>query len=93
MSNGFEIVEELDAVSPGRPLGNRAKELDDALASATEANAFGVKIALADDEKGDKFYRFSQRVRAAAKRADLKINVAVIPGDDDHANVRILGAM
>ena len=91
--SGFEIVETLDAVSPGRPLGSRAKELDDALSSATEAGAFGVKSALADDERGDKFYRFSQRVRAAAKRAGIRVNVAVIPGDNEYANVRILGEM
>lgn len=86
---GFEIVDELDVIKPGRPIGKRGAELESILTEAQDRGAFGIKVELDEDEK-EKFYRFLQRTRSAAKRLGMRVNVSVVPGDPEHGHVRIL---
>ena len=89
----FEEADVSGMNGPGRPTIDRTKELHDALveanARAEETHRYGFSVALADDERGDKFYRFTQRCRSAAKRAGIKVSVSD-PKDGAHGNVRIL---
>ena len=87
---GFELVEELDVIKPGRPVNKRGAELEEMMLEAQKAGVFGIKVELADDEKG-KFYRFSQRARLAAKRLGLKVNVSVVHEEEENAGyIRLL---
>lgn len=88
----FEENDEVDMRGPGRPPMGRTKELLDALVKAKEQSQktgkYGFSVKLAEDEV-DRFYRFTQRCRSAAKKADIKISVSD-PKDGIHGNVRIL---
>lgn len=69
----------------------RTKELMDALVEANEkakkTNKYGFSVKLAEDEVG-KFYRFTQRCRSAAKKANIRVSISD-PKDGVHGNVRI----
>ena len=43
-----------------------------------------------DEDEQDKFYRFTQRCRSAAKKAGVKVNVSVVRDDHTKGAVRIL---
>lgn len=84
----IEIVEEIDKCKRGRPMNKRTKELYDALTLAKSAGKYGLKVELLDDEK-EKFYRFTQRCRSAAKFAGVRVSVSCSQ-DGDKGNIRIL---
>lgn len=86
----IKMVSELDVVNPGRPFSKRVQEISDALCEASSKGMFGLTIDLQPDEQ-EVFNRFAQRVRSAAKKAGLKVNVSVVPGNNEVGNVRILG--
>lgn len=87
---GIEIInDEVEFSGPGRPMQERATELYEAIRDAMEQKSSGFKCDLREDEV-DKFYRFSQRCRSAAKRAGVKVNVSSVKGDPTKGAVRIL---
>lgn len=84
----IEIVDDIEEKKPGRPISDRAQELYDAINLAKGAGKYGLKVALLDDER-EKFHRFTQRCRAAAKRADVKVSVSRSE-DGKKGNIRLL---
>lgn len=87
----FEELSEEDTRGPGRPPIGRTKELMDALIEARErsrkTHRYGFSVKLAEDET-NRFYRFTQRCRSAAKKAGIKVSISD-PKDGVHGNVRI----
>lgn len=84
----IEIVEDIDKCKQGRPMNKRTKELFDALNLAKSEGKYGLKVKLQDDER-EKFYRFTQRCRSAAKLAGVRVSVSRSQ-DSDKGNIRIL---
>lgn len=84
----IEIVEVIDKGKQGRPMNERTQELYDAMNRAKRAEKYGLKVELQDDER-EKFYRFTQRCRSAAKLAGLRVSVSK-SRDGVNGNIRIL---
>lgn len=87
---GIEIIkDDMEFSGPGRPMEKRTEELYRAIKEAKESGEYGLRIDLDEDEQ-DKFYRFTQRCRSAAKKAGVKVNVSVVRDDHTKGAVRIL---
>jgi len=87
---GIEIIkDDMEFSGPGRPMEKRTAELYRAIKEAKDAGEYGLRIDLDEDEQ-DKFYRFTQRCRSAAKKAGVKVNVSVVRDDHTKGAVRIL---
>lgn len=87
---GIEIIkDDMEFSGPGRPMERRTAELYRAITSAKESGEYGLRIDLDEDER-DKFYRFTQRCRSAAKKAGVRVNVSVVRDDHAKGAVRIL---
>ena len=85
---GIEYLETIEKCKQGRPMNERTREIHDALKMAKSAEKYGLKVRLQDDEI-EKFYRFTQRCRSAAKLAGMKVSVSRSQ-DSKYGNIRIL---
>ncbi len=90
--DGFVVDDAPLASGPGRPTSDRGIQLEQAISAIAGKPGKSVKVNLAPDEMGDKFYRFTQRSRAAAERLGERVRVSKSKQDETVGVVTMLSA-